>query len=74
MVFNDNPNFATQHLWSDAIFMKNILNITELETNDILKLSIFSYLYGSQDLTFYCLKKFDEKKNTNAADLFKKLG
>tara|TARA_B100000900_G_scaffold191437_1_gene162082 strand:- start:263 stop:1138 length:876 start_codon:yes stop_codon:yes gene_type:complete len=72
IILKNNINFATQHIWSDAVFIKNILKISELENSHLLKLSIFAYIYGSLDLTFFCLNIYDRKNNSNALELFKK--
>jgi len=56
IILKNNINFATQHIWSDAVFIKNILKISELENSHLLKLSIFAYIYGSLDLTFFLFK------------------
>ena len=53
VVLGNDINFATQHIWSDAVFIKNILKISELNNSQLLKLAIFSYLYGSPDLTYF---------------------
>ena len=71
IILKNNINFATQHIWSDAVFIKNVLKISELENSHLLKLSIFAYIYGSLDLTFFCLNIYDQKNNSNALELFK---
>lgn len=70
---DNDVNHAIQHLWSDAMFIKNILVISKLNNSQLLKLSILSYIYGSPDLTVFCLLKFDEKNKTNVADLFREI-
>lgn len=71
IILKNNVNFATQHIWSDAVFIKNILKISELDNSHLLKLSIFAYIYGSLDLTFFCLSIYDKKNNSNTLELFK---
>ena len=71
IILKNNINFATQHIWSDAIFIKNVLKISELENSHLLKLSIFAYIYGSLDLTFFCLNIYDQKNKSNVLELFK---
>ncbi len=70
---NDNINFATQHIWSDAVFVKNILEINQLDDIQLLKLSVFAFLYGSPDLTFFCLLNYDKKKQTDISESFKSI-
>ena len=70
---NNNINFETQHMWSDAVFVKNILEINQLNDIQLLKLSIFAFLYGSPDLTFFCLLNYDKKRQTNVSETFKRI-
>jgi FkbM family methyltransferase len=73
VILKNNVNFPTQHMWSDAVFIKNILKIDELNNSQLLKQTIFSYLYGSPDLSYFCLINYDKKNKTNLAELFKKI-
>ena len=60
-------------MWSDVMYVRNIETISDLDDKQLLKLSILAFLYGSPDLTHYCLAKFDEKNNTNLINLLRKL-
>jgi FkbM family methyltransferase len=73
VILENNVNFPTQHIWSDAVFIKNILKIEELNNSQLLKQAIISYLYGSPDLSYFCLINYDKKNKTNLAELFKKI-
>ena len=73
VVLKDNVNFPTQHMWSDAVFIKNILKIEELNNSQLLKQTIFSFLYASPDLSYFCLINYDKKNKTNLAELFKQI-
>ena len=50
-----------------------ILKIDELNNSQLLKQTIFSYLYGSPDLSYFYLINYDKKNKTNLAELFKKI-
>lgn len=69
-----NPNFSTQQMWSDAVFIKNILKIAELAPAKLLKMGLLAYIYGSPDITFCCFKKYDEKLGSNISEMFIGLG
>ena len=43
ITLENNPNFSTQHIWSDAVFIKNILKIPKLKPSQLLKLAAFSF-------------------------------
>ena len=73
VILQNDVNFPTQHMWSDAVFIKNILKIKELKNSQLLKLAILSYLYGSPDLSYFCLFNYDKCNKTNLAELFKKI-
>ena len=64
LIIDNNPNMPSQLIWSDAIFIKNILNISKLTVDKLLKLSVLSLIYGSPDLTYYCLNQVDIKLGT----------
>ncbi len=70
LILNNNKNFPSQHLWSDAIFIKNVLMIKKLTSREILKLSVISILYECFDLGFFCLNIHDELFKTNYTKIF----
>ncbi len=72
LILNNNKNFPSQHLWSDAIFIKNVLIIKKLTSREILKLSVISILYECFDLGFFCLNIHDELFKTNYTKIFMK--
>ena len=65
-----NQQTPSQHIWSDAIFIYNVQKIKKLNDKKILKLSLLSLLYGSVDLTYFCLAAYDEKNSTTFAKEF----
>lgn len=69
-IIHKNPLMATQHIWSDAVFIYQIQKIKDLSNLKLLKLSLLSLLYGSVDLTHFCLARFDEKNSTTFAKDF----
>lgn len=73
IILNKNKNFATQHIWSDAIFIKNILNLKKLDKSQLLKSAVFCFLYGSPDFTFHYLLAYDKLEKTNLVDEFKNI-
>ena len=62
IILNQNKNFGSQCFWSDALFIRHILNVSKLSDRDLIKSAILSYIYKSPDLTHFYLRKFDEKK------------
>lgn len=64
-IMNNNPNFATQHMWSDAVFIRDITKLSKLDSTKLLKMGILSYIYDSPDVAFFCFQKYDELTNTN---------
>ena len=67
LILNKDPNKASQHMWSDAVFIKNIEVIQKLSDEKLLKLSILSAAYFSMDLTFFCLSIYDRRYSSNLA-------
>ena len=52
------------------MFSRDVTKYDALSSEALLKLALLSYIYGSSDLTLYCLKSHDEREGT---DLFNKL-
>lgn len=67
---HNNPNYATQHIWSDAVFIRDIFKIPELSPHKLLKLGMLAYLYGSPDLTYHCFQHYDKLNGTDLKGLF----
>ena len=64
IVFNSDKNFASQHIWSDAIFIRHVQKISQLNDEKLLKLSLLAAVYKSLDLTYYCLSRYDERNSS----------
>ena len=67
LILNKDLNKASQHMWSDAVFIKNIEVIQNLSYDKLLKLSILSAAYFSMDLSFFCLSIYDRRYSSNLA-------
>ena len=59
------PNYPSQMMWTDAVFIKDIFKIPDLSSSKLLKLGMLAFIYGSPDVTFQCFKNYDEKNATN---------
>ena len=73
IILNQNKNFGTQFIWSDALFIRNIMNVSKLSDEELIKSAVFSYIYKSPDLTYFYLTKFDEKNNSSFCNLFQEV-
>ena len=67
LVVNNNPNQPSQHIWSDAVFIRHIQKIHNLSDAQLIKLSLLACVYFSLDLTFYCLSEYDKRNSTSLA-------
>lgn len=70
ITIDNNPNLATQHCWSDAVFIRDIFKVPDLTSDQLLKLSMLAFLYGSPDLTFHALQHFDKLMGTKSSASF----
>jgi len=74
LVVQNDINFATQHMWSDAVFIKDINKISTLSSDSLLKLGILGFMYGSFDITFHCFQIYDKRENTTLHQEYLRLG
>jgi FkbM family methyltransferase len=65
IVINNNPNFATQQMWSDAMFIKHLDGVDGLPSEKLLKLGLLAFMYGSPDVAFYCFSLFDKQHGSS---------
>ena len=64
MIDND-PNFRSQYMWADALFMRKVTTLSELPPESWLRLGVLMTVYGSYDLAFFCFNLFDMKHSTS---------
>lgn len=65
LIINNNPNIPTQHMWSDAVFIKEIKQLPSLSANKLLKMAILAFSYGSPDVTYHCFQLYDAQYQRN---------
>lgn len=74
VVFNNNKDYPSQHIWSDAVFIRHVQKMQNLSDVQLLKLSLLACVYGSIDLSVYCLSHFDKKNSSSLSkDWLKKI-
>ena len=64
LLLNDKPDFVTQHLWADAVFIRDVCKLVNLSDAQLLKFGILSLLYGSPDVSYYCFVEYDLRNST----------
>ena len=67
IVIDDDPNLPSQHIWSDAMYIRHVQVVQYLSPEQLLKLSVLAAVYESQDLSYYCLANYDIKNGTTLA-------
>jgi len=66
MLVNDDPYAGlSQHLWTDAVYVKRFVDFSDISSGDLLKIALFAHdLYGSFDLASLALKTIDEREGS----------
>lgn len=66
-VFNNQPNSnGSQHMWTDAIYIRDVRRMKELSPQHLLKTAVLVHeLVDSFDLAALLLKHYDEKVQSN---------
>jgi FkbM family methyltransferase len=68
-----NPYFATQHMWADAVFIRDLFRAAEYSREQLLKLAVFLEMYGSPDLALFMVQKADERGGPALAGKYMKV-
>jgi hypothetical protein len=70
IIVGSGRNKGTQHIWADAVFIRDIFKQPEMPPQKLLKLAMLAYIYGRQDLTYHCFQHYDKLKGTDLKGLF----
>lgn len=72
VLINGDINYPGQHMWSDAVYVRDLFNVHALNDNELLKLALLVDLYQSPDIAFFLLRQFDTRHHTDLADVYLK--
>ena len=64
LIANRDKTSASQHMWTNAIFIQHINKIQNLNDEKLLKLSVLAAIYNSLDLTCYYLSLYDKRNKS----------
>ena len=67
LIANKDKTVASQHMWTDAVFIQHINKIENLNDERLLKLSVLAAIYNSLDLTFFYLALYDKRNSSTLA-------
>lgn len=73
IVFKNDLNYPSQHLWSDAVFIRDFLKPDLLGDSQLLKTALLMQCYDSVDMAHFMVRQFDLRNNTCIADDYLKL-
>ena len=73
IVFKNDLNYPSQHLWSDAVFIRDFLKPDLLGDSQLLKTALLMHYYGSPDMAHFIVRQFDLRNNTLIADEYLRL-
>lgn len=63
-------NVPTQHLWGNAMFVRDLARPERLDDDQLLKTAIIANHYGSPDLALAALMSFDSRYGSNTASVY----
>jgi FkbM family methyltransferase len=64
---NNDFNYPAQHMWSDAMFVRDLRSPERLSDEQLLKLAVYMSLYRSVDVSHYLLAQYDGRRGTRLA-------
>ncbi len=70
VVFNKDLNYPNQHMWTDAVFVRDLLRLEALSDAQLLRLSVLLEVYGSPDLCHLLLREHDRRCGSTFAPRF----
>lgn len=74
IVMYNNPNFGNQFLWSDAIYMRDLLKVDSMPIDKLIKLAtVLHDIYGLYDFALYLLNIIDAKQDSTVGKQYLEL-
>jgi FkbM family methyltransferase len=70
VVIKEDPNFPAQHMWTDALFVKNVFNPTAFSDEQLQKAAVLLDLFRCPDVAYYLLDQFDARRQTRLATAY----
>jgi hypothetical protein len=70
VVINNNVNYPMSHLWSDGLFVRDLLRLDQQSDEALFKLALLMECYGSPDVTHLVLSRIDERRKSDFAALY----
>jgi len=61
LLIGNDPNAASWHLWSDAMYVRSFEEWSEMDPAALIRLGLLALLYGSPDITCQCLMIADDR-------------
>jgi FkbM family methyltransferase len=66
-VMNKDPNSAVQHMWADALYVRDFFSLGALELDALYKLAVAFDLYDSTDMAHLVLSEVDRRARSALA-------
>jgi FkbM family methyltransferase len=70
IILQNDPNFTTQHLWSDALFLRDIAHLRRLPSRQLLKYAVITSLYNSLDVALFSVLEYDKREKTHITEKY----
>ncbi len=71
IIMENNINIGVQHIWSDVIFVRDIMQWHLLNAPQLLKMAVLLHeIYSSYDLVTAVLQEFDQRQQTSFSKLY----
>jgi FkbM family methyltransferase len=70
LILQNDLNFATQQLWSDVLFLRDIAQLSRFSSQQLLKYAVISNLYKSLDVALLCILEHDKREGTHLAQKY----
>ncbi len=64
------PEFPAQFMWTDAVFVRDLLDLAPLADEQLLKLAVLLDIYDSKDAALHVLRRYDAAQGDDLGDIY----
>ena len=70
MIQHGSPRYPAQFMWTDAVFVRDLLDLAPLADEQLLKLAVLLDIYDSKDAALHVLRRYDAAQGDDLGDIY----
>lgn len=70
LTLQGSAEYPAQFMWTDAVFVRDLLDLAPLADEQLLKLAVLLDVYDSKDAALHVLRRYDAAQGDDLGDIY----